>query len=55
MHIVFLVLGGLVSLAFPIRYWSVVFLPTLWLAMQIGVALSLWACSTWSDADFEKQ
>jgi MFS family permease len=29
-----LVLIGLVSLAFPIRYWSVVFLPTLWLAMR---------------------
>jgi hypothetical protein len=25
----------LVSLAFPIRYWSVVFLPTLWLAMRL--------------------
>lgn len=29
-----LVLIGLVSLAFPIRYWSVVFLPTLWLSMR---------------------
>ena len=30
-----LVLGGLLSLAFPIRYWSVVFLPTFWLAMRL--------------------
>jgi len=30
-----LVLGGLVSLAFPIHYWSVLFLPTFWLAMRL--------------------
>lgn len=30
-----LVLIGLVSLAWPIPYWSVLFLPTLWLAMRL--------------------
>jgi hypothetical protein len=32
--LMFLILGGLVSLAFPIRYWSVVFLPCLWISMR---------------------
>lgn len=30
-----LVLIGLLSLAFPVRYWSVVFLPALWLSMRL--------------------
>lgn len=30
-----LIFGGLLSLALPIRYWSVVFLPTLWMAMRL--------------------
>lgn len=30
-----LVLIGIASLAFPIRYWSVAFLPTLWLSMRL--------------------
>ena len=30
-----LVLIGLLSLAFPIRYWSVAFLPALWLSMRL--------------------
>ena len=28
-----MILAGLVSLAFPIRYWSVLFLPFLWMAI----------------------
>lgn len=30
-----LVLIGMVSFAFPIRYWSVLFLPTLWISMRL--------------------
>ncbi|MGY8641263.1 MAG: MFS transporter [Verrucomicrobiales bacterium] len=29
-----LVFGGILSLAFPIQYWSVLFLPLLWIAMR---------------------